>query len=184
MIIFFHGETGDLHSELCCFSSWSNKCIHDSSTIKMQSRNVSLSFCQCHKWVLDSNTYSLSFNACGIHNAQVLYLQRCLVWVRFLLHWNATTWSAVYPSTEHTSHQQQFTTVGSICCTLWHSCDRTCVPKPSFNSLWPLHGIFPNSSWNLITSLTSLCFESHWHSFSDHNSEPISTNYRTTYNGC
>ena len=50
--IFFLGDAWVSHSAFCHFNWWSNKCIHDSSTVKIRSGNSLPSFLQLCGWVV------------------------------------------------------------------------------------------------------------------------------------
>jgi len=78
--IYLHGEMGNHHSALCCFSYESNDCIHDSYTITVcVFLSLSLSLCLWWKWVVD-NTHMVhwsSFRTSGLYFAQIFHFPTC-----------------------------------------------------------------------------------------------------------
>jgi len=79
--LFFLGCIRASHSAFCCFIWGSNDCIHDSSTVKMRSRNALPSFLQHYRRAVARTCMAvwLSLSTCGIHFAQTFLLPKLLV---------------------------------------------------------------------------------------------------------
>ena len=77
----FLGCIRETHSAFRCFIWGSNDCIHDSSTVKMRSRNALPSFLQHCRWVVARTCIAvwLALSICGICFAQTFLLPKLLV---------------------------------------------------------------------------------------------------------
>jgi len=141
--IFFLSDVWECQSTFCLFSWGWNECIHDSSTIKMQSRTALFSFLQhCRQMVtrrIHMGLWSL-LSTCGIHSAQTFVSPSC--WWRYGKHL-----LQIQTSAENAMHETLcMWTRKDFAHSTWYS---------SISKVWaPLWGESSLSSLSFLTAFT------------------------------